>query len=67
MTQPAPVVPRPAFDVPVAETTTDFVAGDQASSASVVDLGALEQALNEVLVPALSAIEQRYPLLRNAL
>jgi len=67
LVQPAPVAPRPAFDVPAAATMTDFVAADQASSASVVDLGALEQALNEVLVPALSAIEQRYPLLRNAL
>jgi uncharacterized repeat protein (TIGR03809 family) len=65
--QPAPVALRPAFDAPVAETATDFVATDEASSGSVVDLGALEQALNEVLVPALSAIEQRYPLLRNAL
>ncbi len=65
--QPATVVVRPAFDVPVAETTNDFVPADEAPSASVVDLGALEQALNEVLVPALSAIEQRYPLLRNAL
>ena len=65
--QPAPVALRPAFDAPVAETATDFVPADEASSASVVDLAALEQALNEVLVPALSAIEQRYPLLRNAL
>jgi hypothetical protein len=40
---------------------------NEASSAPAVDLVALEQALNEVLVPALSAIEQRYPLLRNAL
>ncbi len=65
--QPAPVALRPAYDAPVAETATNFVAADGASSGSVVDLAALEQALNEVLVPALSAIEQRYPLLRNAL
>ena len=58
----APVMVRPAFDVPVT-AEKDFVAADQASPAPVVDLVALEQALNEVLVPALSAIEQRYPLL----
>lgn len=62
----APVMVRPAFDVPIA-TGKDFVSAEQASPAPVVDLVALEQALNEVLVPALSAIEQRYPLLRNAL
>jgi uncharacterized repeat protein (TIGR03809 family) len=63
----APVMVRPAFDVPVTAATTDFAPVDKASSAPAVDLVALEQALNEVLVPALSAIEQRYPLLRNAL
>jgi len=63
----APVMVRPAFDVAVTAATTDFAPADKASSAPVVDLVALEQALNEVLVPALSAIEQRYPLLRNAL
>jgi hypothetical protein len=62
----ASVMVRPAFDVPVT-AEKDFVAADQAPRASMVDLAALEQALNEVLVPALSAIEQRYPLLRNAL
>jgi uncharacterized repeat protein (TIGR03809 family) len=64
-----PVAARPAFDVPVAATIVDFVPAPVASSspAPVVDLAALEQALNDVLVPALSAIEQRYPLLRNAL
>ena len=64
--QPASVVVRPAFDLPAA-AATDFAPADKASSAPVVDLVALEQALNDVLVPALSAIEQRYPLLRNAL
>ena len=59
-----PAMVRPTFDVAV---TAEKVSADQASSAPVVDLVALEQALNEVLVPALSAIEQRYPLLRNAL
>jgi|HubBroStandDraft_6_1064221.scaffolds.fasta_scaffold421195_3 uncharacterized repeat protein (TIGR03809 family) len=58
----APVMVRPAFDVPVTAEKAN-----EASSAPAVDLVALEQALNEVLVPALSAIEQRYPLLRNAL
>jgi hypothetical protein len=53
---------RPAFDVPVTAEKAN-----EASSAPAVDLVALEQALNEVIVPALSAIEQRYPLLRNAL
>jgi uncharacterized repeat protein (TIGR03809 family) len=62
----APVKVRPAFDVAVT-AENDLVSADKASSAPVVDLAALEQALNEVLVPALSAIEQRYPLLRNAL
>jgi uncharacterized repeat protein (TIGR03809 family) len=62
----APVMVRPAFDVPLA-AEKDFISADKASSAPVVDLVALEQALNDVLVPALSAIEQRYPLLRNAL
>jgi uncharacterized repeat protein (TIGR03809 family) len=58
----APVMVRPAFDVPVTAEKAD-----EAPSAPAVDLVALEHALNEVLVPALSAIEQRYPLLRNAL
>jgi uncharacterized repeat protein (TIGR03809 family) len=58
----APVMVRPAFDVPVTAEKAN-----EAPSAPAVDLVALEQALNEVLVPALSAIEQRYPLLRNAL
>jgi uncharacterized repeat protein (TIGR03809 family) len=58
----APVMVRPAFDVPVTAEKAD-----EAPSAPMVDLVALEQALNEVLVPALSAIEQRYPLLRNSL
>jgi uncharacterized repeat protein (TIGR03809 family) len=61
-----PVMVRPAFDVPVT-ADKDVASADQAPSTPAVDLVALEQALNEVLVPALSAIEQRYPLLRNAL
>jgi hypothetical protein len=65
--QPARAGPRPGFDVTVAATTPDLTPASEASSARAVDLVALEQALNDLLVPALSAIEQRYPLLRNAL
>ena len=48
---------------------TEFVSSDEAPSARVVDLRALEQALNEEAGPAFdtAAIEQRYPLLRNVL
>ena len=47
---------------------TGFVSSDEAPSALVVDLLALEQALHEA-APAFdtTAIEQRYPVLRNVL
>ncbi|TMJ46295.1 MAG: TIGR03809 family protein [Alphaproteobacteria bacterium] len=48
---------------------TEFVPSDEARSALLVDLRALEQALNEPGKPAfdIAAIEQRYPALRHAL
>jgi hypothetical protein len=54
---------------PEAATGAGLVSSDDAPSAPVIDLLALEQALNEPLELAFDtvAIEQRYPQLRHTL
>jgi hypothetical protein len=65
---PEHVPAEPAFEVALV-TEPDFVSADEAPSAPVVDMDALEQALRDDATPGLdyAAIERRYPLLRNAL
>ena len=62
--QAAKIAPRP-IELPVA-TETEIVPSIEQAAAPVIDLRALERALE---VPALdfAAIERRYPLLRNTL
>ncbi len=66
-------IPRPsqmqaALKTPRA-AETEFVSSDEAPSAPLVHLRALEQALSETGKPAFdtAAIEQRYPALRHVL
>jgi uncharacterized repeat protein (TIGR03809 family) len=62
---PAPVVAPEPIEMPLA-AECEFVAADEAPASPVVDMQALERALDvPELVVELSAIEQRYPLLRN--
>jgi uncharacterized repeat protein (TIGR03809 family) len=68
---PTPIAAEPfelaAADEMVAEET-EFASVEAASSEPVIDMLALEQALDVSDVALdMSAIEQRYPLLRNAL
>jgi len=65
---PDQVPAEPASDIAVG-TEPEFVSAEEAPSAPVVDMEALEQALSDDAAPGFdfAAIEQRYPLLRNAL
>jgi uncharacterized repeat protein (TIGR03809 family) len=64
---PAPVVAPEPIDIPAVEEAM-FVAADETPSAPVVDMLALERALDAPeLSVELAAIEQRYPVLRNRL
>lgn len=62
-------IPQPSRMRAPSAAGTEFVSSDEAPSAPLVDLRALEQALNEPGKPAfdIAAIEQRYPALRHAL
>jgi len=65
------IEPRPLAGEPPAEAgaaDAAFVASDEAPSAPMVDLVALEHALKEFAAPTMdiSAMERRYPLLRNS-
>ena len=66
-------IPRPSQMPATLETAraagTEFVSSDEAPSAPLVDLRAMEMALNEPGKPAFdsAAIEQRYPALRHVL
>jgi hypothetical protein len=64
---PAPVVAPEPIEMPsIAES--EFVAEDETPASPVVDMLALERALDAPdLAVDLAAIEQRYPLLRNRL
>jgi uncharacterized repeat protein (TIGR03809 family) len=68
---PVPIVPEPfeltAEDVVVAEDA-ELASAEAAPSEPAIDMRALEQALDiSDAVLDMTAIEQRYPLLRNAL
>jgi hypothetical protein len=61
--------PSRMLATPEADIAAGFVSSDEAPSVPVIDLLALEQALNEPLELAFdtAAIEQRYPQLRHTL